>query len=129
MVCYRLSLLPLIRALTKRVPGARQFWYSDHAGVGAKLTVIGEFWTHLCELGPRFGYYPEPTKSILVAHGGAQETVASHFESQRFQVVEGCHYLGGEGVPWRRSGRTDLAEDQGGRLGVRRRGPHQNGSL
>ena len=69
--------------------------YADDAGVGAKLTVIGEFWTHLCEFSPRYGYYPEPTKSILVAHGGAQEAAASHFEAQRFKVVAGCRYLGG----------------------------------
>ena len=58
MVIYGLGLLLLIRELARRVTGPRHFWFMDDAGVGTKLTVIGEFWTHLCELGPRFGYYP-----------------------------------------------------------------------
>ena len=95
MVLYGLGLLLLIHALARRMPGTWQFWYADDAGLGVKLTVIGEFWTHLCEIVPRFRYYPEPIKSILVAHGGAKETAASHFEVQPFRVVAGCRYQGG----------------------------------
>jgi hypothetical protein len=43
-----------------------QPWYADDAGARAKFDEIERFFRRLCEIGPLFGYYPEPTKSILI---------------------------------------------------------------
>jgi hypothetical protein len=43
-----------------------QPWYADDAGMGGHFSKIRRFFHKLQEIGPSFGYYPEPSKSILV---------------------------------------------------------------
>jgi hypothetical protein len=66
MFAYEIGILPLIRQLKAEFPQVEQPWYADDAGAGAKLDEIGRFFRQLREIGPLFGYYPEPTKSILI---------------------------------------------------------------
>jgi hypothetical protein len=46
-------------------PAVDQTWYADDAGAGGKFNAIKQF-AKLQEIGPHYGYYPEPTKSILL---------------------------------------------------------------
>jgi hypothetical protein len=63
---FAYGILPLIRQLKAKFPQVEQPWYTDDAGAGAKADEIERFFPRLCEIGPLFGYYPEPTKSILI---------------------------------------------------------------
>jgi hypothetical protein len=64
---YRIGILPtLIRQLKSEFLQVEQPWYTDDAGVSAKFDEIERFFRRLCEIGPLFGYYPVPTKSILI---------------------------------------------------------------
>ena len=67
MVVYGLGILPLIRQLKTEFPSVSQQWYADDAGAGAKFAEIRRQFTRLQEIGPAYGYFPEPTKNILVA--------------------------------------------------------------
>jgi hypothetical protein len=66
MFAYGIGILPLIGQLKAKFPQVEQPWYADDAGAGAKFNEIERFFRRLCEIGPLFGYYPEPTKSILI---------------------------------------------------------------
>jgi hypothetical protein len=65
MFAYGIGILPLTRQLKAEFPQAEQPWYADNAGAGAKFDKIERFFRQLCNIGPLFGYYPEPTTSIL----------------------------------------------------------------
>ena len=68
--------------------------------------------------GDNLGYYPEPTKSILVMPQGNVARVEEHFRGLRIRVVKGHRYLGG--IHRRRRGGKELAEVKDSRLdGVR----------
>ena len=66
MILYGISVLPIIRTLKDEYPELHQPWYADDAGLGGTLTLINECFTRLKEIGPTYGYYPEPTKSKLI---------------------------------------------------------------
>ena len=66
MITYGIGVLPLIRELLGAHPRVTQPWYADDAGAGGKFEQILVHLQDLQALVPPRGYYPEPTKSILV---------------------------------------------------------------
>ena len=58
--------MPLIRQLKLEFPAVKQPWYADDAGAGGSFIDLRKFFLRLQEIGPAFGYFPEPTKSILI---------------------------------------------------------------
>ena len=56
-------------SLSRDLSLERDYWYLlkwGDAGAGAKFDEIERFFRQLYKIGPLFGYYPEPTKSILI---------------------------------------------------------------
>jgi hypothetical protein len=66
MFACGIGVLPLIRRLKRSHPNLFQPWYADDAGAGGKFSDIRAMFEELQEIGPAYGYFPEPTKSILV---------------------------------------------------------------
>jgi hypothetical protein len=66
MFAYGVSLLLLIQQLKDEIPDVFQPWYADDAGGGGNFWNIRKYFEQLVELGPEYGYFPEPSKSILV---------------------------------------------------------------
>ena len=95
MIAYAILMLPLVRRLKAEVPDCHQPWYADDAAAGASFPSIRVFWDKLCELGPAFGYFPEPTKSILVVREQNFAAAVAYFADLKFQVVRGKRHLGG----------------------------------
>ncbi len=95
MVAYGLGILPLIRYLKQKFPTVEQLWYADDAGAGGTFAAIRRQFLHLQEAGPIFGYFPEPSKSILVVPEHSLETAQLAFADLAFQVTTGHRYLGG----------------------------------
>jgi hypothetical protein len=57
---------------------------------------IRQYFEKLQEKGPRRGYFPEPSKSILViVHEHNKEAAKNTFKDLGFTVVTGSRYLGG----------------------------------
>ena len=66
MVAYGMRILPLIRELRESHPGINQPWYVDDAGEGVNIEGIQRHLDDLMVRGTPRGYFPEPTKNILV---------------------------------------------------------------
>jgi hypothetical protein len=96
MFAYGLGILPLIRKLKAEFTNVNQPWYADDAGASGNYQSIRYFFQRLQEIVPNFGYYPEPTKSILVMGKHNFDKVKSAFADLKFQITTaGSHYLEG----------------------------------
>ena len=62
---------------------------------GRAFQQVQEHFRDLQARGPARGYYPEPTKSILVVAPGNVAQAEEHFREIGIQVVMGHRYLGG----------------------------------
>ena len=95
MFAYGIGVLPLIRRLKRNYPGLFQPWYADDAGAGGKFDDIKAMFEELQKIGPAFGYFPEPTKSILVVPPAMVERATEYFRDHHFKITTGSRYLGG----------------------------------
>ena len=66
MVAYGLGMLPLIQELQATYPRVTQLFYADDAGAVDTFAVIQRHLDDLVVQGPPWGYFPDPTKIILV---------------------------------------------------------------
>ena len=62
---HSLSTKPLIDEL-KKVVKALQAWFADDATAGGRIKVVKAWWDLLFELGPSYGYFPKPSKMVLI---------------------------------------------------------------
>ena len=95
MIAYGIGVLPLIRELQNAYPRVTQPWYADDAGAGGAFQKVQAHFRYLQARGPAQGYYPVPTKSILVVSLGDVAQAEEHFRGLWIRVVMGNHYLGG----------------------------------
>jgi hypothetical protein len=96
MFAYGLGILPLIHKLKAEFTNVNQPWYADDAGAGGNFCSIQYFFECLQEIGPGFGYFPEPSKSILVVRKHNLDKAKSAFADQKFQITTGGNrYLRG----------------------------------
>ena len=68
MALYALSIRPLIDNLGEVVDHekCKQSWYADDSSAGGQLTEMKTWWDQLCTVGPKYGYYPQESKTILI---------------------------------------------------------------
>ena len=93
MFLYAASTLLLISAL--KGGGVTQVWYADDASVCGELVKIQDWFNRLMQLGPKYGYHPEPRKTVLVVDDAFVDKAESIFSSYGVKVVQSCRYLGG----------------------------------
>ena len=94
MMMYAIAVLPLIQALVDRDKWD-QNWYADDSACSAELPRLREWFDKLCEMGPDFGYYPEPEKTILVVDSKDKTVADRLFVELGVTVVTGHRFLGG----------------------------------
>ena len=63
MAFYALSLAPLLKQLAGV---SKQVWYADDATGCDTIDRLKSWYDLLLKKGPTYGYYPKPTKCILV---------------------------------------------------------------
>jgi hypothetical protein len=95
MVAFGLELMPLIRRLKEELPTVHQLWYADDAAAGSSFSKIREFMNFLQKHGPSYGYFLEPSKSILIVTPENKAAAESTFADKGFTIVTGHRYLGG----------------------------------
>ena len=70
MANYALGITPLVNDLANKIAAlilkVKQAWYADDSSAIGKLEAIKVWWDTLCELGPKYGYYPKASKTILI---------------------------------------------------------------
>ena len=64
MAMYALALVPLVQRL---LPYCKQVWYADDATGCDEFVKMRKWFDELQRLGPMYGYYPKPSKCILLA--------------------------------------------------------------
>ena len=97
MGMYALSVLPIIK-MSLDISHAGFFlqaWYADDGTGLGKLLQLREWWSRVSTTGPRYGYYANAKKTVLVvkaAHAGKAKQL---FEGTDVQIVEtGARHLG-----------------------------------
>ena len=64
MAMYAIATIPLICKLKSE---ATQIWYADDAAAGGKAQNLKKWWQSLITHGPALGYYPNPSKTWIIA--------------------------------------------------------------
>jgi hypothetical protein len=95
MLLYGVALIPLARSLREAVPEAPQPWYADNLAIGGQGSSIAKTVKLLRELGPRRGYYPEPSKYFIVCDPQHRECLQVILAEFNFRYEDGNRYLGG----------------------------------
>jgi hypothetical protein len=73
-------------------PDVEQPWYADDAGAGGTFAGIREYFKKLLEKGPRRGYFPKPSKNILILQEHNKEAAENTFKDLGFTVVTSSRY-------------------------------------
>ena len=94
MAFYALGVLPLIVQL-KDLDKWIQIWYADDANNCGKLPLLREWFDMLVTKGPDFGYFPEPSKSILVVAECDIPETERLFSDIGIQICTSSRILGG----------------------------------
>ncbi len=91
---YAVSSVPLISSLQDDVGNGntKQVWYADDASACGKFSSLREWFEKVNELGPLYGYYPEPSKSYLVVKEQCLSEAEMIFEDSGVNVVT-SHWL------------------------------------
>jgi hypothetical protein len=97
MFAYGTDVLPLICHQLKEVfPLVEQPWYANDAGAGRKFDRFRSQFLQLAGLGPTFGYFPNPTKNIIIVAQHNLESTKVALANLAFKVKTGERYqLGG----------------------------------
>jgi len=93
MAMYAVGILPLINQLQSS--DANQVWFADDATAGGCLEQLHEWWVKLNNLGPPFGYFPNPSKTCM-ADRERETSVNSNTEISEYRSE---HYRRNE-TPW-----------------------------
>ena len=93
MPMYALGVLPLVRSVA--TPGARQSWYVDDASAGGKLAPVRKWLDRLVTDGPAYGYFTNPSKSVLLVKPDRLEAAQAMFSGTGVTITtDGCRHLG-----------------------------------
>ena len=91
MAMFALATLPLMNKLSQDV---KQCWYADDASAGGRLQHIKDWWDGLTQLGPQYGYFPNPEKTWLVVKEEHYEAASATFAGSGIQLTRhGRQYL------------------------------------
>ena len=68
MGMYAVGTRPLVDILNERTDPTicRQAWYADDSSAAGYLREMKKWWDVLNDKGPEYGYYPKPSKTILI---------------------------------------------------------------
>ena len=91
MSMYAIGILPLIWKLDN----AKQIWFTDDAAAGGSVPQLKEWWDKLLELGPAYGYYPNPQKTWLIVKDENEEMAKEMFKYSGVNITtSGRKHLG-----------------------------------
>ena len=93
IIAYVIGILSLIKNLKQEIPDVTQTWYADDYGSLGTFARIETYSNSLTRQGTGCGYYPEPSKSVLVMHTENPETRKVFGARHLFKVCTGTHYI------------------------------------
>ena len=80
---YGLGIKPLIDNLADIIDIEKciQVWYADDSSASGELNEMKKWWDRMCTIGPKYGYHPLPSKTIL--------TVKEEFKQKALEIFGG----------------------------------------
>ena len=74
----------------------QQVWYADDSTAAGKIKEIKKWWDILFSTGPKYGYFPKPSKTLLIVKNREfYDEAVSTFESTEIEVtLTGERHLG-----------------------------------
>ena len=95
MAMYAIAIKPLITTLKERCPSVKQARYADDATAASSCYNLRLWWDEFTNLGPLFGYHPNPSKAYLVVKEEHIENATQAFADTGVQITtDGKHHLG-----------------------------------
>ncbi|KAL5262366.1 hypothetical protein ACHWQZ_G007921 [Mnemiopsis leidyi] len=101
MAFYAISTLPIIRSLANQefdpvTETFKQAWFADDASAAGKLMGILKWWNKLVDIGPKYGYFPNPSKCVLIVKNESMREMANEiFGKYGIQITtRGQRHLG-----------------------------------
>ena len=98
MALYALGVRPLTDTLAENTDKekCKQSWYADDSSAAGQLEEIKKWWEKLCDEGPKYGYYPKASKTVLILKDESLRTKAKKlFEDSGMMITcEGERHLG-----------------------------------
>ena len=99
MVIYAIAIIPLILMLVEiRMQDnnhTKTTAYADDLTVAGPIDQIRIWWNTLCRLGPKFGYFPEGSKSWITVRENAKERAQTIFDNKKIKITtDGQRHLG-----------------------------------
>ena len=74
---------------------AKEIIFADDFSVAGNLNSIRDYWDKLTAVGPKYGYFPKPTKSCLIVKEKKLMEAQNIFANSRVNIiVEGKIHLG-----------------------------------
>ena len=101
MAIYGIGVTPLINMLIDIVVTSTDsqvsvLAYADDFSAAGKLDDLRKWWDTLTIIDPKFGYYPEPTKTWLLVKPYPPQRTNKTFSGTKIKITtEGQRYLGG----------------------------------
>jgi len=72
-----------------------QAWYANDSSFGGMALVIAAAMHTILEKGPARGYFPKPSKLILICNPAMQDAVQGELGKLYFQCKDGYCHIGG----------------------------------
>ena len=94
MVSYGIGVLLLIKQLKPSYPCVAHPWYDDNDRARGALDNLESCFNLLKHYVPAWGYYPDPTKSIMIVHPNNLKAGRLFGLCHGFKVYTGVSYLG-----------------------------------
>ena len=101
MAVYAIAVIPLmlmILEITSELPDNKTkmaAYADDFSAAAGSLENLKYWWEVLCQLGPKFGYFPQAIKSWLIVKPQVFVKATSLFQNTKIQITEnGKRHLG-----------------------------------
>ena len=94
VVAYGVGVIPLIKWLNEAYPDVKYPWYAGNEGELGTYDKIELYFNFLKRFGPGRGYYPDPSKIVLIVHPENIEVRKLLVFSHEFNVCNGARYIG-----------------------------------
>ena len=98
MAMYAIATRPLLDKLMSTVDQHRckQVWYADDSASGGKILEMRKWWDELTTTGPKYGYVPKPSKTIMIVKNSElKERAQAIFGDTEITIeLEGERHLG-----------------------------------
>ena len=93
MATYAISTVPLIHRLSNE--SIKQAWFADDASAAGDLSAIRQWWDHLVQICPEYGYYPNAPKTWLIVKEESFSQAIQVFQDSGVSITkEGKRHLG-----------------------------------